>query len=855
MIRTAFRVFTLLVVTLLPIQSQGGMSLSLDEPFSGFSSNDVGDIIAIYPPGGDTIIWVGTGRGISKTSDGGVSWSFYDRRNGLNENEITALAVSTGTIWAATAYSELVEGELIPYGRGFNRTEDLGDTWDSFIPEQLNFAGMVSYDIAIDDTTVWAAAWYGGLIRSQDGGQTWENVFVDSAAQADFEERRFLYLNNRFFAVVVDTNCPVEKKLKNSINDIHYDGQLLWAATQNGLQGSLDFGETWFPKDTSSGLNSNGIFCLAGDTSFLWAGLYEEEETHPLQLFPSLTGADFNYTSDRGVNWTASRPDQGQASSRKKFPFDIAVVDTVVWAACGYGGLIRTFDRGETWENVFVDTSALRRFGEDQLQDRDVFTSLAADTFALDTTVVWAGTVNGLYKFIYTIGDSADTVIRSLFLEEEGGAGRVSVDKPATVLSIGLQRYHNHSDVWVGGYWYPGEDSHPWPGLEEPLTYKSTDGGATWSNHLTDVQVRDFAFLDSVAWAATHEGLKRSTDRGENWDTFEIIDSTSGELIIPSQFTSVCVVPRVADTAIFVGSTDGLAKSLDDGVTWNVTKFAQSFKTAVWAGSAAGIYQFIYNYRSDFDTVLNYNSFVHNITGDWVVSLAIQQYDGKKIIWAGTQPAYSGSHGASFTTDGGNSWNTTLLGDRVWNFAFDDTIIWTATSAGLKRSEDGGENWTVFNYMEDRDALSKNRISSSEFTSVSIIGEEVWAGNVDGLVRSGDKGDSWDVFRTAVPIGTEGSETAYAYPSPFSPILEGGKVVRIHYRPQQDGAVTIKLYDFAMNLVITLVDGQQHLGGEEYDQPWDGRNEKGDLVANGVYFFRVEAAGGQTEWGKLVVLK
>jgi flagellar hook assembly protein FlgD len=58
-----------------------------------------------------------------------------------------------------------------------------------------------------------------------------------------------------------------------------------------------------------------------------------------------------------------------------------------------------------------------------------------------------------------------------------------------------------------------------------------------------------------------------------------------------------------------------------------------------------------------------------------------------------------------------------------------------------------------------------------------------------------------------------------------------------------------------MNLVITLVDGEHRNGGVDYDEPWDGRNEKGDLVANGVYFFKVETAGGQTEWGKLVVLK
>ncbi|MGB2769874.1 MAG: hypothetical protein WBC88_09135, partial [Candidatus Zixiibacteriota bacterium] len=329
---------------------------------------------------------------------------------------------------------------------------------------------------------------------------------------------------------------------------------------------------------------------------------------------------------------------------------------------------------------------------------------------------------------------------------------------------------------------------------------------------------------------------------------FEIIDSTSGETIIPSQFTSVCVVSGILDTIIFVGSVDGLASSKDDGVTWEVTKFAQSFKKAIWAGTAAGIFKFIFNYRNVFDTVLHYSYWSNNITGDWIVALAIQEHDGEKVIWAGTQRTFYGWYGASFSTDDGDSWDTTLVGDEVWNFAFDDTVIWTATSDGLKRSDDWGENWEIFNYMEDQDPISQATIWSTEFTSVTIIDGEVWAGNVDGLVKGSYDGQTWgwDVIRTAVP------ET-YAYPSPFSPILQ--ERVRIHYRPQEDGPVTVKIYDFAMNLVVTLADGKDVLGGAWYDEFWDGRNEKRDVVANGVYFFKVQAPGGQTEWGKLVILK
>jgi len=194
----------------------------------------------------------------------------------------------------------------------------------------------------------------------------------------------------------------------------------------------------------------------------------------------------------------------------------------------------------------------------------------------------------------------------------------------------------------------------------------------------------------------------------------------------------------------------------------------------------------------------------------------------------------------------------TLSDDRVWNFAFDDSVIWTATSSGLKRSNDWGENWEVFNFMKDKDQITGNQIFSTEFTSVAIIDGEVWAGNAEGLVKAPKdvqvwQDTVWNVFRTF----TSGT---YAYPSPFSPLLSTGGVVRIHYKPREDGSVTIKIYDFGMNLVTTLVDGMS-MAEIEQDKEWDGRNDKGDIVTNGVYFFKVEAPGGQTEWGKLVILK
>jgi len=850
------RILTLIiaVTTLFIFQTKAEaiMNFSLDAN-PGLAGNSMGDIV--YD---GKYIWVGTGDGLSYSPDSGKTWFTYNSTNGLNANDISALAVFDSTLWVACAYTKMVGGEPIPYGRGFNKTTNRGGDWESYIPEQVDFAGKLAYDIAFDDSSVWAACWYGGLIHSWIDHDTlkWENVFVDDDAKADYEDESYEYLNNRFFSVVVDTFCPNDKKLKNSITDIVFDGRFLWVATQNGLH-AIDTDKdtlTYLTFDTSNGLNANGVYSLTGytsfsdtdTTSFLCVGAYTGEKKYELPFLPSLTGAGFNNTTDYGASWDTSRPEQ--ATDLEKFAYGIAIADTVVWAACGKGGLIRSFNWGKTWENVFVDDSAKVRYKEDSLRDEDIFISVAVDTFLSDTTMVWAGTKKGIYKFIFTTSDSADTVLQYLY---SGVVEDSSLVGPM-VLSIGIQRYNQNNVVWVNTY--SVEVMDPAGAIVVGAINKSTDGGQNWTIYLAPIWVRDFAFQGATVWAATDQGLKRTRDGGIYWENFEILD-TLGQRIIPSNFTTVCIT----DSAIWAGTVDGLVKSKDDGKTWEVIKFAQSFKKAIWAGTAAGIYKFIYNYRDVFDTVLHYNSYSNGLTGDFVVSTAMQRYKDRKTIWAGTQPAYSGGYGATISTNDGDSWSVTLEGDRVWNFAFDDSVVWAATSSGLKRSYDGGGSWDVFNYMKDKDEITKNGIFSTEFTSVAIIDKEVWAGNADGLVKApkdlkAGEDTVWNVFRTSVPIGGKGSEEAYAYPSPFSPVLSTGGVVRIHYKPQKDGPVTIKIYDFAMNLVITLRD-EKSAAGIDQDKEWDGKNDKGDIVANGVYFFKVEAPGGQTEWGKLVILK
>ena len=57
-----------------------------------------------------------------------------------------------------------------------------------------------------------------------------------------------------------------------------------------------------------------------------------------------------------------------------------------------------------------------------------------------------------------------------------------------------------------------------------------------------------------------------------------------------------------------------------------------------------------------------------------------------------------------------------------------------------------------------------------------------------------------------------------------------------------------------MNIVRNLVSEKPRSAGGDYYEIWDGRNDRGVIVANGVYFYKLEVEGEKTAWGKIVVL-
>jgi hypothetical protein len=85
------------------------------------------------------------------------------------------------------------------------------------------------------------------------------------------------------------------------------------------------------------------------------------------------------------------------------------------------------------------------------------------------------------------------------------------------------------------------------------------------------------------------------------------------------------------------------------------------------------------------------------------------------------------------------------------------------------------------------------------------------------------------------------------YPNPFNPLTS------IRYDvPVGGGVVTLRIYDLEGRLVRTLVDGYQSAGRKA--TTWYGRNNQGQKVASGVYFYRMTAPGFEMT-RKMILLK
>jgi hypothetical protein len=353
-----------------------------------------------------------------------------------------------------------------------------------------------------------------------------------------------------------------------------------------------------------------------------------------------------------------------------------------------------------------------------------------------------------------------------------------------------------------------------------------------------------------IVWSANGiGGLRRSADQGETWQRVVLPPDDRNAIFPDSTYDFVVGPPSTNGGSL---NHVGFSVLVDETGT-------------VWAGTAAGV-----NRSAPSDVRPNgrvwrrfaYDGTPAGLTGNRVVAIAEQPQPGRNPIWMATWSANQTAadrqrFGVTVTRDGGETFETVLVGTRTFGFAFHDETVYVA-GGSLYISDDGGQSWRTVRSFPLADA-SRFLPNDPGVRAVATTSDALWVGTEEGLLRQRFGEDTWTLFRADVPLDPElptedvPRVDTYAYPNPFSPAAD--RVVRIRYPLKTPRDVEVQIFDFNMNLVRRIVDDAQPTGSESAAETvWDGTDSGGLRVPNGPYFYTVEV-GDQVVRGKILLIE
>lgn len=566
------------------ISSNGGQTWYPSNKGITTRTGESGDAIPVFcltiDPHDNDIIWIGTQnvRGIFRSADAGQMWVQKD--NGIVEYEgitfrgLTVDPRTSDVVYAAAEISSYAWSNQEQTGREFDKTKgvvyktmDGGENWsavwrgnnlaryiwiDPRDPDVIYVStGIFDREAANSDHTINKPGGE-GIIKSTDGGQTWQsvnngltNLYVGSLFMHPANPDILLagtgnnaYPDGGGIFLTTNGGTSWQQVLDNeNINAVEFsfsNPNIAYAGSAGAIYRSQNAGQTWQKVSVGTdGWGSPGVR----------AGFPIDFQVDPRdsnRIFANNYGGGNFLSLDGGQNWTVASDGYTGAQVR-----DIAIdpVNPAVVYAAARSGFFASTDGGDSW--IGLNTSPAYHLE---------WNAVAVDPS--NPKHVLAS--NNWDPIILQSNNSGQTWRLAGNRLQEGMAWRVIKSSPSNSKII----YAGSSAFFSAGVF---DDRMTAAGI-----YVSNDGGTTWNaandNLSAMANVIDLAVDHNnpqVVYAATGtSGLIKSSNGGSSWTTMQVDVPTSVSVL------SVAINPSNTNN-IFIGFAHrGLYRSDDSGTSW-----------------------------------------------------------------------------------------------------------------------------------------------------------------------------------------------------------------------------------------------------------------------------------------------
>ena len=760
-----------------------------------------------FNPDDPNIVYTGAATGgVFKSTDMGNTWTaIFDDAANLNVGDIGIDPNNPDIIYVGTG--EANGGHNNFPGGGLYKSVDAGQSWQLMGLENTVSIGRVVVDPSNSNRIFVAAVGSyftpnpeRGIYRSDDGGETWENVLFVSDSTGAID-------------LIVDPVNPSRlmaamwERVRRPFTSHLY-------GPTSGIYKSTDGGDNWAKIEPSAGLPDS----QTENIGRIGIGLCKSQPDVVYAMYTDGSNySGFYKSTNFGTSWSNVDPDMEISNGTAGFSWYFGQVrvrpdnpDVVFALDVAY---MRSIDGGNNWPIMYGYDGGPLNFHVDQH-------ALAFNPNNPDYII--SGNDGGMN--ISTDGGVDFTKVAELPISQ--------------FYEIGLD--HNNPDRMYGGT----QDN----GTLRTLTGETNDWERIYGGDGFYVLV-DYTNPNIIFAESQNGNLGKSIDGGYNfdWATYGIDNDE------PKNWSTPVVMDPVISGILYYGTNrvyrtlngadfwTPISQDLTDGLTGarrgtiSTIGVSPVNTNIIWAGTSDGHVWVSTNYGTtwnDVSSTLPYRTVTRVVADPFEENSAYVTFSGLK--WADPEPH------VFRTVDAGQNWediSSNLPNAPINGFAVDPVdnhYLFVGTDLGAYYSYNKGASWEYLDEGLPMVSVYDLKIHSTEhYLAIGTHARSMYKLDLTTLVGVDEK-----------IVNSKTSVHLNCFPNPFK------NETTISFELSKNDKVVLEVFDLQGRKVAGLAN--KNISAGKHALTWDGSNDAGIRLIGGTYFLKIEV-GTSREIEKVVL--